>query len=58
MTTYLGDNGVSKDIRKLLLHHTPIDVIDEHYDFSRYEGEMRAAWQLWADHVEKIIGRC
>lgn len=57
MVSFLDDAGVQESIQSALLHHTPQDVTSVHYRRSKREDRMRAAWQLWADHVEAITSR-
>jgi hypothetical protein len=51
ITTWLAEQGVSREVRKHILHHAPEDVMDAHYDFATLEGPVRSALQAWADHV-------
>jgi integrase len=51
ITTWLAEQGVTREVRKHLMHHGPQDVTDAHYDFSTLEGPVRSALQTWADHV-------
>jgi integrase len=54
LTTWLAEYGVSREVRKHILHHAPEDATDAHYDFSTLEGPVRSALQAWADHVSAI----
>lgn len=53
--TALGERGVSRLTRELLVGHAPQDV-GRHYDLYSYRPEMRAAWELWSDHVAGLVG--
>jgi integrase len=55
MVSFLDEAEVQESIQSALLHHTPQDVTSVHYRRSKREDRMRAAWQLWADHVETVV---
>jgi integrase len=55
MTSWLDDAGVQESIQSAMLHHSPKDVTSIHYRRSNREERLRTAWQLWADHVERIV---
>ena len=55
MVSFLDEAEVQESIQSALLHHTPQDVTSVHYRRSKREDRLRAAWQLWADHVEKVV---
>ncbi len=55
MVSFLDEAGIQESIQSALLHHTPQDVTSVHYRRSKREDRLRAAWQLWADHVEAIV---
>lgn len=57
MTSWLDDAGVQESIQGAILHHSPKDVTSIHYRRSNREARLRAAWQLWADHVEAVVSR-
>ena len=45
---------VCRKASERILHHSP-DVTSIHYRRSNREDRLRAAWQLWADHVEAMV---
>ena len=55
MTSWLDDAGVQESIQSAILHHSSKDVTSIHYRRSNREDRLRAAWQLWADHVEAMV---
>jgi hypothetical protein len=55
MTSWLDDAGVQESIQSAILHHSPKDVTSIHYRRSNREDRLRAAWQLWAKHVEAMV---
>jgi integrase len=54
ITTWLAEHGVTREVRKHIMHHGPQDVTDAHYDFSTLEGPVRTALLAWADHVQAV----
>ena len=57
ITTFLGDrDDVSDRVLDMILHHTRDDVTGAHYDKARREKQLRKAWQLWANQIEKVVG--
>lgn len=57
MVSFLDEAEVQESIQSALLHHTPQDVTSVHYRRSKREDRLRAAWQLWADHIEAIVSQ-
>jgi integrase len=55
MTSWLDDAGVQESIQSAILHHSPKDVTSIHYRRSNREARLRAAWQLWADHIDDVV---
>ncbi|MDX2202327.1 MAG: site-specific integrase [Hyphomicrobiaceae bacterium] len=55
MTSWLDDAGVQESIQSAMLHHSANDVTSIHYRRSNRGERLRAAWQLWADHVEVTV---
>ena len=56
ITTHLGNRGdVSESVQRMILHHEAQGVTGRVYDQASRESQLRHAWQLWADHVEKIV---
>jgi integrase len=55
MTSWLDEAGVQESIQGALLHHSPKDVTSIHYRRSNREERLRAAWQMWADHLEAVV---
>jgi integrase len=53
ISTWLGDNGTRPDVIDLILNHQPRDVTRRHYNLSTMQDLVRAALQVWADHVTK-----
>ena len=51
----LDDADVQESIQNAILHHTPQDVTSVHYRRSKREVRLRAAWQIWADYVERVV---
>lgn len=64
ITTWLGDRGERGDVLDRIQHHhsghatgNRSSVTDSHYNFSVMAEPLRAAWQLWADHVWQVTGQ-
>jgi len=55
MTSWLDDAGVQESVQSAILHQSPKDVTSIHYRRFNREERLRAAWQLWADHVEAMV---
>ena len=54
---FLKNNGIGREVRDLILHHKDMSVDGEHYSATAtMEKQCRGAWQLWADHVSKVVG--
>ncbi len=51
--TGMGDCGVTLDTIHRCLNHR-MDKLGRIYDRSKREAEMRKAWQLWADRVQRV----
>ncbi len=51
LTTWIRENGHSKDVSDLILHHASGSVTGSHYDFAVLDGPVRKALQDWAKHV-------
>jgi integrase len=58
VSNWLKDQGVSREVRDLILNHKDPSVTEAHYSNSaRMEKQVRAALQAWADHVWSITGQ-
>ena len=58
VTNWLKDQGVSREVRDLVLNHKDPSVTEAHYSSTaRMEKQVRAALQAWADHVWAITGQ-
>lgn len=65
VTTFLGErDDVSGRTLDMIIHHKRSDDRDEdrttavtgtHYDMSKRAGQLRHAWQAWADHVDTLV---
>lgn len=55
MTSWLDEAGVQETVQSAILHHSPKDVTSTHYRRSNRADRLRAAWQLWADHIETVV---
>jgi integrase len=53
LTTWIRENGHSKDVSDLILHYASGNVTGSHYDFAVLDGPVRKALQDWAKHVTK-----
>jgi len=57
-STWLKNQGISKDVRDLALNHLGQSVDERHYSAeARMETQVKAAFQAWADHVSVLIGQ-
>jgi hypothetical protein len=56
ISTWLGDQGVRPDVIDRILNHKPKSVTRRHYNFALMDKFVRAAMQMWADHVHRIAG--
>jgi len=56
MTTWAGDAGIDDVTIDRMLNHVRRSVTGRHYDHSKREPALRAAWQAWADHVWQVVG--
>ena len=55
ITSWLAEHGhATSDVLDAILHHGRKGVTGTHYNFALYEGQVRKALQLWADHVEAV----
>lgn len=58
VSNWLKNEGVSREVRDLILNHKDPSVTEEHYtQKARMERQVRAALQAWADHVWVITGQ-
>jgi intergrase/recombinase len=58
ISNWLKDQGVSREVRDLILNHKDNSVTEAHYSNSaRMEKQVRAALQAWADNVWAITGQ-
>ncbi len=53
--TAMGRLGVEPHIGERILNHAVGSDVARIYDLHRYEGQMRAALELWAGEVERIV---
>jgi integrase len=57
-SSWLKNQGVSREVRDLVLNHLDPSVTERHYSAeARMEEQVKAAFQAWADHVSVVIGR-
>ena len=57
VSNWMKDQGVSREVRDLVLNHKDQSVTEEHYSATaRMERQVRQALQSWADHVWSVIG--
>ncbi len=57
-SNWLKDQGVSREVRDLILNHLDPSVTERHYSgTARMAKQVRAALQMWADHVWEITGQ-
>ena len=55
-SNWLKDQGVSREVRDLILNHKDPSVTEAHYSTAaRMEKQVRAALQSWADHVGSLL---
>ena len=55
ITSWLAEHGhAAPEVLDAILHHGRKGVTGSHYNFALYEGQVRRALQLWADHVETV----
>lgn len=58
ISNWLKDQGVSREVRDLILNHKDTSVTEAHYSQgARMERQVRAALQAWADHIWEITGQ-
>lgn len=58
VSNWLKNEGVSKEVRDLILNHKDQSVTEKSYtQNARMEKQVRAALQAWADHVWKVTGQ-
>jgi integrase len=58
VSNWLKDQGVSREVRDLILNHKDPSVTEAHYsNTARMERQVRAALQSWADHVWEVTGQ-
>lgn len=53
--TRLAELGVAPHIRDMLMDHAPARGAGAGYDHHHYGKEMRAALDLWAEHIGKLV---
>ena len=55
VSNWLKDQGVSREVRDLVLNHKDPSVTEAHYsNAARMERQVKAALQSWADHVQSV----
>jgi integrase len=55
ISNWLKDQGVSREVRDLILNHKDPSVTEAHYSkAARMEKQVRVALQAWADHIWAI----
>jgi integrase len=58
ISNWLKDQGISREVRDLILNHKDPSVTEEHYSATaRMEKQVRVALQVWGDHVWEITGQ-
>ncbi|WP_072387025.1 tyrosine-type recombinase/integrase [Hyphomicrobium sp. CS1BSMeth3] len=58
ISNWLKDQGVSREVRDLVLNHLDPSVTERHYSQSaRMESQVRDALAAWADHVWSVTGQ-
>lgn len=58
ITSWLAEHGhATPEVLDAILHHGRKGVTGSHYNFALYEGQVRKALQIWADHVWRITGQ-
>lgn len=62
ITTWLADQGERGDVLDRVAHHQSgratgnrSSVTDSHYNFSVMREPLTAAWQKWADNVDRVV---
>jgi integrase len=56
LTTWLAEHGhATPEVLDAILHHGRKGVTGTHYNFALYEGQVRKALQLWANHIDAIV---
>ena len=57
VTSWLAEHGhASPEVLDAILHHGKKGVTGSHYNFARYEKQVSAALQIWADHISHLAG--
>jgi hypothetical protein len=57
-SNWLKNQGVSREVRDLVLNHLDLSVTEQHYSAeARMEAQVKAAFQAWADHMTVVIGQ-
>ena len=55
ITTWLAEHGhATPEVLDAILHHGRKGVTGTHYNHALYEKQVRAALQVWADHIEGL----
>jgi integrase len=55
ITSWLAEHGhASSEVLDTILHHGKKGVTGSHYNFALYEKQVRAALQVWADHISHL----
>ena len=55
---WLKNQGVSKEVRDLVLNHMDQSVTEKNYSATaRMEKQVQAAFQAWSDYVSSITGK-
>jgi integrase len=58
VSNWMKDEGISREVRDLVLNHTDPSVTEAHYSQgARMERQVRAALVAWASHVWEITGQ-
>ena len=58
ISNWLKDQGVSREVRDLVLNHKDPSVTESSYSqASRMGKQVRSALQMWSDHVWEITGK-
>ena len=58
ISNWLKDEGISREVRDLVLNHLNPSVDGEHYSSSaRTQKQVRSAMEMWARHVWEVTGR-
>lgn len=57
VTSWLAEHGhATSEVLDAILHHGKKGVTGSHYNFALYEKQVRAALQVWADHISHLVG--